>query len=78
MENQRVLKAYSLREPGQKVVFDFEDFQKQLGDHLTEARQEAEQCLHQAQHAAGTLLESRGGKDFMRAMRRGCKRRRSR
>jgi flagellar assembly protein FliH len=57
MENQRVLKAYSLREPGQKVVFDFEDFQQRAGDHLAETRQAAERYLHQVQAEAKSLLE---------------------
>lgn len=57
MENQRVLKAYSLREPGQKVVFEFEDFQQQLGDHLAETRQQAEHYWHKAQKDAQELFE---------------------
>lgn len=57
MEHKRILKAYSLREPGQKVVFEFDDFQQRLGDHLAETRQQAEHYLHKAQHEAHELLD---------------------
>ena len=57
MDQQRVLKSYSLREPGQKVVFDFEDFEQRVGDQLAETRQEADRYLNKARDAARLLLE---------------------
>jgi flagellar assembly protein FliH len=57
MDNQRVIKAYSLRELGQKVVFDFEDFHKRCDDHLEDTRQQAQEFLSQAREQVTSLEE---------------------
>jgi flagellar assembly protein FliH len=64
MGEQRVLKAYSLRELGQKVVFDFEDFHKHCGEQVAEARQQAEHYWVQAQREANALKDSAREKGF--------------
>ncbi len=64
MNNQRVIKADSLRELGRKVLFDFEDFHKRCDDHLTETRQKAEQFLTEAQQQAQLLEEQARQRGF--------------
>ncbi len=57
MERPRVIKAESVRQLGQKLVFDFEDFQSRCHEQLAATRQQAGRVLSQARTEAGSIQE---------------------
>jgi flagellar assembly protein FliH len=74
MEQQRILKAHSLRELGHKVVFELDDFHKQCDEHLAETRDQAQQYLHHAQREAGSLIEESRREGFQAGYAAGMQR----
>lgn len=73
MNTQRILKADSMRQAGQQVVFDFQDFNHHCNVQLQKAQDDANQLLGDAQKRAASIEKQAQEKGYQAGYSEGLK-----
>lgn len=74
MDTQRIIKADSMRQAGQKIVFDFQDFHQHCDSQLQKVQDHANQRISEAQERAISIEQQARSEGYQAGYAEGLKR----